>query len=967
MTTKNSNKSSKRNNRNKVEKLNTNPQHNTDKDMNSNSSTKTNSNTNNKKKNNNSNNNINSSKTDSNASGKDSIENDPLTQSTAETWLSIASLAETVGDTDRAALAYDATLQYNPNSTKALTSLAHLYRSRDIFQKAAELFERALQINPELSDVWATLGHCYLMLDDLQRAYNAYQQALYHLSNPNVPKLWHGIGILYDRYGSLDYAEEAFAKVLELDPHFEKANEIYFRLGIIYKHRGKWNQALECFRYILQQPPAPLQEWDIWFQLGSVLESMGEWQGAREAYEHVLLQNEHHAKVLQQLGCLYGMNNVQFYDPQKALNYLLKSLEVDPSDATTWYHLGRVHMVRSDYTAAYDAFQQAVNRDSRNPIFWCSIGVLYYQISQYRDALDAYTRAIRLNPYISEVWYDLGTLYETCNNQLTDALDAYKQAARLDPENIHIRKRLEALTQQLSNPNASQAIQQQQQQQLPPPPPPQVALQQQLQDPQQQQQQQQQQPVMLQPILQPNDQTNPLNVRPPIATMYPSGPLSQNQQGGQPLQESQPIQHQPHQLSVVPQFQQYPQPSIISVPMQQQQHQTPSTQNAASPPAKLVPIAGKPTQPVSQVTTGHIQTDLLPTTVNAPLPVVPVKTQEQTQVTASSVVAPVSDTKSPKQVVSNLVTLPQQNASSNVSEPTSTKHDIMPVPNQGQVVPQKRSIDAVHGSSNIDTLVNAAVSSSNEEEHPTYHQNTVSSLMNNDTAKESEPELKRIKQAESDKENDQEREKNEESQVVAERDTATTTAPSSSNTQLAAEQPTSVANMTESVKVTPNVPVEENKMEKTPVSTVEASQSTEHKENDVPDKPVSSEKESEKPTETTIIEQKVVPVENSESENSIVATSKQNQSEEKKEISAISENKDGVEEKKEEETVIKPTAEAIEKLQEEAKLREEEKLEQENGSSTDGMATSEKDFSKESNTAKENVVRQVEEDENYDE
>lgn len=37
------------------------------------------------------------------------------------------------------------------------------------------------------------------------------------------------------------------------------------------------------------------------------------------------------------------MSNVQFYDPQKALDYLLKSLEADPSDATTWYHLGRVH------------------------------------------------------------------------------------------------------------------------------------------------------------------------------------------------------------------------------------------------------------------------------------------------------------------------------------------------------------------------------------------------------------------------------------------------------------------------------------------------------------------------------------------------------------------------------------------------------------------------------------------------
>lgn len=59
------------------------------------------------------------------------------------------------------------------------------------------------------------------------------------------PKLWYGIGILYDRYGSLDHAEEAFSQVMQMQPEFEKANEIYFRLGIIYKQQQKYNQSLE--------------------------------------------------------------------------------------------------------------------------------------------------------------------------------------------------------------------------------------------------------------------------------------------------------------------------------------------------------------------------------------------------------------------------------------------------------------------------------------------------------------------------------------------------------------------------------------------------------------------------------------------------------------------------------------------------------------------------------------------------
>lgn len=65
------------------------------------------------------------------------------------------------------------------------------------------------------------------------------------LTNLKEPKLWYGIGILYDRYGSLEHAEEAFSQVMRMEPNFEKANEIYFRLGIIYKQQQKFNQSLD--------------------------------------------------------------------------------------------------------------------------------------------------------------------------------------------------------------------------------------------------------------------------------------------------------------------------------------------------------------------------------------------------------------------------------------------------------------------------------------------------------------------------------------------------------------------------------------------------------------------------------------------------------------------------------------------------------------------------------------------------
>jgi cytochrome c-type biogenesis protein CcmH/NrfG len=118
---------------------------------------------------------------------------------------------------------------------------------------------------------------------------------------------------------------------------------------------------------------------------------------------------------------------------------------LDPADAQSWYLLGRTQIGSREDKKAYESYQQAVDRDDRNPTLWCSIGVSYFQIDQYREALDAYSRAIRINPSIWEVWFNLGCLYESCNDQTSDAIDAYARASELDPDNTAISLRLALL------------------------------------------------------------------------------------------------------------------------------------------------------------------------------------------------------------------------------------------------------------------------------------------------------------------------------------------------------------------------------------------------------------------------------------------------------------------------------------------------------------------------------------------
>ncbi|KZO99611.1 TPR-like protein, partial [Calocera viscosa TUFC12733] len=384
-------------------------------------------------------------------------------------------MAEQLNDLDRAMECYHRALRHDPDSKRALAQIGAIARAKEDWAMAVDYLSRVLSLDQQNGELWSALGHCYLMLDVLPKAYSAYQQALYCLASPTNVKLWYGIGILYDRYGSLEHAEEAFTSVLRMEEGkqssslneltmFQKTNEVYFRLGIIYKQQHKHDQSLECFQRIADDPPGPLRPSDILFQIGHVYEQKGDYDRARGAYERVLQDVPNHAKVLQQLGWLFFQSHTSFHSTENAIECLTRSLgagSLNGFDAQSWYLLGRAYMAAEKYNKAYEAYQQAVYRDGRNPTFWCSIGVLYYQIQQFRDALDAYSRAIRINPYISEVWFDLGCLYESCNNQISDAIDAYKRALELDTDNQGIKDRLRLLEEHKSSGG-------------PPPPPPPV-------------------------------------------------------------------------------------------------------------------------------------------------------------------------------------------------------------------------------------------------------------------------------------------------------------------------------------------------------------------------------------------------------------------------------------------------------------------------------------------------------------
>ena len=326
-------------------------------------------------------------------------------------WLQVATLAEQVNDLQKAADAYQNVLRANERNVHALLQLASISRMQERFDDAVDYLNRIIGIDGPSGEVHGAIGHCFLtlsqraegipsILECLRKCYDAYHQASTHLGAFNDPNLWYGIGLLYERFGSLmppgavqrecyQAAEEALRSVLQAAPHFEKRAEIMYRMGMIYKQQDQPQQALECYQAICDAPPPPLGQADVWFLIGSVQETMepAAPEFAKQAYEHVLrlMQMNNDPKVgrvYRQLGWVCHKWHLDppivspAHGPMPPIACLQHALETDPNDAQNWHLLAKCLVDHMEFDAAHDCLVHATALDPASAETWATVSRL---------------------------------------------------------------------------------------------------------------------------------------------------------------------------------------------------------------------------------------------------------------------------------------------------------------------------------------------------------------------------------------------------------------------------------------------------------------------------------------------------------------------------------------------------------------------------------------------------------------
>jgi protein O-GlcNAc transferase len=107
---------------------------------------------------------------------------------------------------------------------------------------AAEEFKMAVEIDPEFSDGYYNLGKVYSQIKDYDQALASYKKAIE--LKPENARYHYNLAIVYGLKGKTTESEQEYLTAISLDPYYDKAHN---NLGALYVKMEKLNEALAEF------------------------------------------------------------------------------------------------------------------------------------------------------------------------------------------------------------------------------------------------------------------------------------------------------------------------------------------------------------------------------------------------------------------------------------------------------------------------------------------------------------------------------------------------------------------------------------------------------------------------------------------------------------------------------------------------------------------------------------------------
>ncbi len=314
-----------------------------------------------------------------------------------------------------------------------------------------------------------TSAKLYLQQNDLEKAEEFLVKAMaIEVDNPEIPfQLGHHI---YGKDGRWTEMNDVYNKALEIDPNRKILEGITVQEMVDMSRYGYWSDVYNKGVKVFNSSKG-LDDRD---RKAIILDAVDEFQTALiiksdESLNYTMLATCHFdlgegekstefiAKAVElapedfnsnmAAGQIFARND----QPENALSYLKKAVELDPSNssairnlAQTYYDLGNT----DESIATYEkAIKTTLDSKAKADLHF-NLGVLYNQVEDFVQAEDHFLLALDLNPEDVEAIIGMAQTFES-NEKWRKAEKFYKELIFLEPENAsHYRGIARVLLQQ---------------------------------------------------------------------------------------------------------------------------------------------------------------------------------------------------------------------------------------------------------------------------------------------------------------------------------------------------------------------------------------------------------------------------------------------------------------------------------------------------------------------------------------